>query len=356
MSEQINHDRRSFLSMAAKVIAGTELAVMTSRGSQLAVEGELPSLGGATGWLNSQPLTRANLSGKVVLINFWTYSCINWQRTLPYIRAWANKYKHQGLVVVGVHTPEFPFEKEIENVRHSANLMDIRYPIALDSKYEIWRAFDNEYWPALYFVDQRGYIRAHEFGEGSYEKSELVIQQLLAESGAGGFDTTPVYVHAAGAEAAADWADLKSAENYIGYERTENFASPGGLRSRKCHAYVYPKRFELNHWALAGDWSAGKHSIVLGSANGRVAYQFHARDLHLVMGRGMRRAPVNFRVFIDEKPPGSAHGADVDKEGNGTVTEARMYQLIRQPKPIVDRKFEIEFLDPGAEAFSFTFG
>ncbi len=323
---------------------------------QLPVEGELPALGSATGWLNSPPLTAAGLRGKVVLIDFWTYTCINWLRTLPYVRAWAEKYKNQGLVVIGVHAPEFAFEKNVDNVRRAAKDMRVDYPIAIDSDHAIWRAFKNEYWPALYFVDAQGRIRHHHFGEGEYEQSERVIQQLLTEGGNAGIDKKLVSVDGRGAEAAADWGSLKSPENYVGYERTENFASPGGAMLDKRRVYAAPTRLRLNQWALSGDWTVGKQATVLNKANGRIAYRFHARDLHLVMGPAARGTFVRFRVLIDGQPPGAAHGIDVDDQGNGTVSEQRLYQLIRQPKPIADRQFEIEFLDSGVETFAFTFG
>jgi thiol-disulfide isomerase/thioredoxin len=323
---------------------------------QLRIEGELPSLGGATEWLNSPALTAAGLRGKVVLIDIWTYTCINWLRSLPYVRAWAEKYKNQGLVVIGVHAPEFEFEKNVDNVRRAAKDMKVDYPIAIDNNYAIWRALKNEYWPALYFVDAQGRIRHHHFGEGGYEQSERIIQQLLAEAGIGGVGHELVSVDARGAEVAADWGSLKSPENYVGYERTENFASPGGAVLDKRRVYAAPAQLRLNHWALSGDWTVGKQAIVLNKANGRIAYRFHARDLHLVMGPAARGTSVRFRVLIDGKPPAAAHGIDVDDQGNGTVTEQRLYQLIRQPKPIADRQFEIEFLDAGVEAFAFTFG
>jgi thiol-disulfide isomerase/thioredoxin len=329
---------------------------MTPAAVQLSVEGELPSFGGATGWLNSEPLTAAGLRGKVVLVEFWTYTCINWLRTLPYVRAWAEKYKDQGLVVIGVHSPEFEFEKNVDNVRRAAKDMRVDYPIAIDSDHAIWRAFRNQYWPALYFVDAQGRIRHHQFGEGEYEQSEMIIQQLLAEAGIGGVGHELVSVDGHGAEAAADWGSLKSPENYVGYERTENFASPGGAVLDKRRVYAAPARLRLNHWALSGDWTVGKQATVLNKANGRIAYRFHARDLHLVMGLAARGTSVRFRVLIDGQPPGAAHGIDVDDQGNGTVTEQRLYQLIRQPKPIADRQFEIEFLDSGVEALAFTFG
>jgi thiol-disulfide isomerase/thioredoxin len=316
----------------------------------------LPSLGGATEWLNSPALTAAGLRGKVVLIDVWTYTCINWLRTLPYVRAWAEKYKNQGLVVIGVHTPEFEFEKNVDNVRRAAKDMKVNYPIAIDSNYAIWRALNNQYWPALYFVDAQGRIRHHHFGEGEYEQSERIIQQLLAEAGVAGIGNELVSVDARGAEAPADWGSLKSPENYVGYERTENFASPGGAVLDKRRVYAAPAQLNLNHWALSGDWTVGKQATLLNKANGRIAYRFHARDLHLVMGPAARGTSVRFRVLIDGKPPGAAHGIDVDDQGNGTVSEQRLYQLIRQAKPIADRQFEIEFLDSGVEAFAFTFG
>ncbi len=323
---------------------------------QLRIEGEFPSLSGATEWLNSPPLTAADLHGKVVLIDFWTYSCINWRRSLPYVRAWAEKYKNQGLVVIGVHSPEFEFEKNVDIVRWAAKDMRIDYPIAIDSDQAIWRAFRNDYWPALYFIDAQGHIRHHQFGEGEYEKSEGIIQQLLAEAGVSGIGHGLVSVDGRGAEAAADWGDLKSPENYVGYERAENFVSRDGAILDKRHVYVAPAQLRLNHWALSGDWTIGKQATVLNKADGRIAYRFHARDLNLIMGPAVRGASVRFRVLIDGQPPGAAHGVDVDGQGNGTVTESRLYQLIRQPKPIVDRHFEIEFLDPGVAAFDFTFG
>jgi thiol-disulfide isomerase/thioredoxin len=323
---------------------------------KLSIEGEMPSLGGATGWLNSQPLTTAGLRGKVVLIDFWTYTCINWLRTLPYVRAWAEKYQNQGLAVTGIHSPEFAFEKNLDNVRRAPKDQKVTYPIAIDSEHAIWRAFKNEYWPALYFVDAQGRIRHHQFGEGEYDRSERIIQQLLAAAGIGGIDPKLVSVAGRGAEAAADWGSLKSPENYLGYERTANFASPGGAVLDKRRVYASPAQLRLNHWALSGEWTVGKQVTVLNKANGRIAYRFHARDLHLVMGPPARGASVRFRVLIDGQPPRAAHGIDVDDQGNGTVTEQRLYQLIRQPKPIAERQFEIEFLDSGVEAFAFTFG
>jgi thiol-disulfide isomerase/thioredoxin len=322
----------------------------------LPMEGELPSLSGATAWLNSPPLSAADLRGKVVLIDFWTYTCINWLRTLPYVRAWAEKYREHGVVVIGVHTPEFPFEHDFDNVRRAAKDMKVSYPIAIDNDYAIWDAFDNHYWPALYLVDAQGHIRSHHFGEGAYEQSEMMIQHVLAEAGIGGIDDELVSVDASGAEAAADWESLRSAENYVGDARTENFASPGDAVLDTPHVYAVPARFSLNEWALSGEWTIGRQAVALKQALGRIAYRFHARDLHLVMGRASRGTSVRFRVFLDGQAPGEAFGSDVDAPGNGTATEQRLYQLIRQPGHIADRQFEIEFLDAGVEAFAFTFG
>jgi thiol-disulfide isomerase/thioredoxin len=331
-------------------------ALLAATMAPLPVEGELPSLGGASGWLNSQPLTKDGLRGKVVLVDFWTYTCINWLRTLPYVRAWAGKYKEHGLVVIGVHTPEFRFEKDVDNARRAVKDRKIDFPIAIDNDYAIWRAFDNHYWPALYIIDAQGRIRHHQFGEGGYEKAERIIQQLLDEAGFSGIGDQLAAVDARGVEAEADWADLKSPENYLGHARTENFVSPGGAVLDKPRVYAAPARVKLNDWALSGDWTVKRDAVVLNKANGRIAYRFHARDLHLVMGPAARGASVRFRVLIDGQPPGAAHGSDVDDHGNGTVSEQRLYQLIRRPNPIADRQFEIEFLDPGVEAFAFTFG
>jgi len=360
--EEINHGRRRFLGTAAMTVVAVHFSMIgctkaqSTAAGQLPIEGEFPPLASANDWLNSQPLTPASLRGKVVLVQFWTYTCINWLRTLPYVRAWARKYKDQGLVVIGVHSPEFPFENNIDNVRRAAKDMRVDYPIAIDSDHAIWRAFRNNYWPALYFVDAQGHMRHHQFGEGEYEQSERIIQQLLTEAGVGGIGHELISVDAHGAEAAADWGSLKSPENYVGYERTENFVSPGGAVLSERRDYSVPARLSVNHWALSGDWTVEKHSIVLNKANGWIAYSFHARDLHLVMGPVAPGASVRFRVLLDGQPPGAAHGIDIDDQGNGTVNEPRMYQLIRQPTPIDDRQFEIEFLDSGVEAFVFTFG
>ena len=323
---------------------------------QLPVEGSLPSLAGATQWLNSPPLTPAGLRGSVVLVDFWTYTCINWLRTLPYLRAWAAKYRDHGLVVLGVHTPEFDVEHDLDNVRRAVKDLGVDYPVAVDNDYAIWTAFDNHYWPALYVVDAQGQIRHHQFGEGGYQQSEMILQQLLTETGAEGIDQDPVAVDPGGVEAAADWDSLWSPENYLGYQRTENFTSADGAVLDTPHVYALPTRLRLNQWALAGDWTVKPEAIVLNQAEGRIVYRFHARDLHLVMGPPGRGTPVRFRVLLDSQPPGAAHGADVDDQGNGTVREPRLYQLVRQPGPVTDRTFEITFLDPGIQGYAFTFG
>jgi thiol-disulfide isomerase/thioredoxin len=344
--------------LLATILAGVVgAAIETSAEDKAApIEGELSSLVHATEWLNSPPLAAADLRGKVVVVDFWTYTCINWLRSLPYVRAWAEKYKDRGLVVIGVHTPEFAFEKDIDNVRRAAQDMKLAYPIAIDNDYAIWRAFKNQYWPALYFVDAQGRLRHHQFGEGAYDQAEKTIQQLLAEAGAGDIGHDLVSVDARGLEAAANWGSLKSPENYLGYERTEGFASPGGAISGKRRVYAAPAQLSLNHWALSGDWTVDKQATVLNQANGRIVYRFYARDLHLVMGPTTRGTRVRFRVRIDGQPPGAAHGTDVDDQGSGMIVEQRLYQLIRQSKPVADRQFEIEFLDPGVAAYAFTFG
>ncbi len=324
--------------------------------AQLPHEGELPSFDGATGWLNSEPLTPVSLHGKVVLADFWTYTCINWLRQLPYLRAWAAKYSGHGLVVIGVHTPEFSFEHNADNVRRAVQDMRITYPVATDNNYAVWDAFGNHYWPALYFADAQGRIRHHHFGEGEYGQSEMVIQQLLAEAGSTGAGTGLVSADARGLEVPADWASLRSPENYTGYERTENFASPGGAAPGKPHVYAAPTELGLNQWTLSGDWTMEDEATTLNAANGHIACRFHARDLNLVMGPGAAQNSGRFRVLIDGQPPGTAHGTDVDGQGNGTLTEQRVYQLIRQPGPIADCTFEITFPDPGTQAYCFTFG
>jgi cytochrome c biogenesis protein CcdA/thiol-disulfide isomerase/thioredoxin len=322
----------------------------------LGVEGGLPELDGATAWLNSPPLTKQALRGKVVLIDFWTYSCINCLRAIPYVRAWAEKYKDKGLVVIGVHTPEFAFERNVDNVKRAMRELRIEYPVAIDNDFAIWRAFDNQYWPAHYFIDAEGKIRHHHFGEGGYAESERVIQQLLAEAGQKDPGSGTVTVSATGAEAASDAADVKSPETYIGFMRSENFSSPGGTKQDVDHVYTRPPELKLNQWALAGTWKREDEKATLGAAGGRIAFRFHARDLHLVLGPAADGKPVRFRVLLDGKPPGEDHGVDAAADGTGTVIEQRLYQLVRQKGPVKDRTFEIEFLDPGVQAFAFTFG
>jgi thiol-disulfide isomerase/thioredoxin len=322
----------------------------------LPVEARMPSLDNATEWVNSTRLTAADLRGHVVLINFWTYTCINWLRSLPYVRAWAEKYKDQGLLVIGVHTPEFDVEHDLDNVRRAVKDLRVHYPVAVDNDYTIWSAFDNHYWPALYLVDAQRKIRHHRFGEGGYEESEMILQQLLAEAGSGAIGQQLVSVDPTGVEAAADWDSLRSPENYLGYQRTENFTSADGAVLDTPHVYALPTRLRLNQWALAGDWAVKQQAIVLNAPDGGIVYRFHARDLHLVMGPATPGTPVRFRVLLDGQPPAAAHGTDVDEAGDGTVTRPRLYQLIRQPGPITERTFEITFLDPGVQAYAFTFG
>ena len=324
-------------------------------GSSLPVEGMMPPLDGAVLWLNSPPLTREQLRGKVVVVDFWTYSCINCLRSLPYVQAWAKKYAAQGLVVIGVHAPEFAFEKEEANVRRAVADLGVSYPVALDNNLKIWRAFDNQYWPAHYFIDTQGRIRHHHFGEGEYDQSEKVIQQLLAEAGRAGVPGGTVDPRAGGAQAAADAGALGSPETYVGYGRGDNFAS-GAVAYDKPAAYAVPHALTLNQWGLSGRWTIGEEKSRLERAGGRIVFRFHARDLHLVLGPGPDGKPLRFRVSLDGSPPAGDHGMDTDPQGYGTVTGQRLYQLIRQKGAVDDRTFQIEFLDPGAEAFAFTFG
>jgi thiol-disulfide isomerase/thioredoxin len=322
----------------------------------VASEGYLPGFDGATGWLNSPPLTSTDLRGKVVLVDFWTYTCINWLRTLGYVRAWADSYKEHGLVVVGVHTPEFPFERDVDNIREAAQNMRVGYPIAIDSDYMVWRAFSNQYWPAVYIADAQGRIRHHQFGEGGYAECEMVIQQLLREAGLSAVDDELVSIAPEGFEVQADWANLQSPETYLGYEQGRNFASPGGIGFDEARSYAAPDSLRLNQWALVRDWTVARGASVLNQADGRLVFRFHARDVHLVMGPPARGASVPFRVLVDGEPPGDAHGLDVDEEGHGTVAQQRLHQLIRERGSITDRTFEISFLEPGVEAYCFTFG
>jgi thiol-disulfide isomerase/thioredoxin len=343
-------------SVATAADKGGLLLETNSAVGQASSARELASLGSATGWINSPALTAADLRGKVVLIDFWTYTCVNWLRTLPYVRAWAAKYKDRGLVVLGVHSPEFPFEKDADNVRRAVKAMGIEYPVAIDSQHSIWNAFENEAWPALYFVDSQGRVRRRQLGEGRYDEAELFIQKLLTEAGARGIGHDLVSVVARGPEVAADWATLRSPETYVRHRDIERFASPGGAVLDQRRVYAAPARLGVNEWALVGAWTLESGAALLNKAGGRIAYRFHARDVNLVLGPAARGASVRFRVLIDGQPPGAAQGSDVDEQGRGTVTDQRLYQLIRQAGPIADRQFEIEFLDPGVEAFVFTFG
>jgi cytochrome c biogenesis protein CcdA/thiol-disulfide isomerase/thioredoxin len=315
----------------------------------------MPDLSGAAAWLNSPPLNRGVLKGKVVLIDFWTYSCINCLRTLPYIRAWAEKYKDSGLVVIGVHTPEFAFEKDPDNVRRAVRELSVTYPVPLDNDYRIWKAFGNSYWPADYLIDSAGKIRYHHFGEGKYDESERQIQELLKERNGPLSTSGLVKIAATGAEAPPD-SDVESPETYAGYDRADSFMSPGGLSHDASHLYSLPEHLELNQWGLLGAWTDRSQVASLDSAPGRIVYRFQARDVHLVLGPASNGKPVRFRVTIDGRAPGVNHGVDADAQGNGRITEHRLYQLIRQKNAIEDRTFEIEFLDPGAQVFAFTFG
>ncbi len=323
--------------------------------AQLPVEGPVPPLDGAVQWLNSPPLTAAGLKGKVVLVDFWTYSCINCLRAIPYVEAWAQKYKDQGLVVIGVHAPEFAFEKNVDNVKKAIADLGITYPVAIDNNYAIWLAFDNEYWPAHYFIDAQGQVRHHHFGEGDYDQSERVIQQLLAEAGRTNVSNDIVDVKATGAEAASNEADVQSPETYVGYLRAQNFVDDAGTVNDTSHDYVAatPK---LNEWGLAGNWTVGPQEATSDSADSRLYYRFHARDLHLVLGPSADGKPVRFQITVDGKPPADSHGVDTDANGNGVVTGQRLYQLVRASGPVSDHTFEIKFLDPGAQAYAFTFG
>ena len=344
---------------SSDVMAGGPGMMMTGQQSMrvgtLPIEGEMPPLSGAVAWLNSPPLTTEALRGKVVLVDFWTYSCINCLRSIPYVRAWAEKYKHQGLVVIGVHAPEFAFERNIDNVKKAVSDLGIGYPVAIDNEYAIWRAFGNQYWPAHYFIDAQGRIRHHHFGEGDYGESERVIQQLLAEAGRTDVAAGLVAVTATGAEAASDTTDSQSPETYIGFNRSENFVSPGGTVRSAPHVYAAGTP-RLNEWGLSGDWTIGGESAALDKKDGSIVYRFHARDLHLVLGPAPESGPVRFRITIDGTPPGDNHGADTDADGQGTVTSQRLYQLVRQSGAITDHTFEIRFLDPGVQVFAFTFG
>jgi thiol-disulfide isomerase/thioredoxin len=322
----------------------------------LPVEGHLPGFEGATGWLNSEPLTPEGLRGRVVLVDFWTYTCINWLRTLPYLRAWHEKYADQGLTIIGVHTPEFGFERNVDNIIPRSREFGVEYPIAIDSDYGVWQAFANHYWPAVYVADAEGRIRFHHFGEGEYAMTEMVVQQLLIDAGAEGVSPDLAAVDPKGFEVAADWSTLGSPETYVGYGRSSDFASPDRERLNERHAYPQPGRLNLNEWAPSGTWTLAQHAAVSNEAGARIAFRFRARDVNLVMGPVARDRPVPYRVLLDGTAPGADHGDDVDEAGNGTLADQRLYQLIRQAGTGGDRLFEIEFINEGAEAYCFTFG
>lgn len=340
--------------LLSRIGAGVPTNAAPADLANLPVEGVMPPLTGATTWLNTPPLTTAQLRGKVVVVDFWTYSCINCLRSIPYVRAWAEKYKDQGLVVIGVHTPEFAFEKSEANVRQNVRRLGVTYPVAMDNDFAVWRAFRNQYWPAHYFIDAQGRIRHHHFGEGDYEGSERVIQQLLKEAGAQ-VDGRTVQVDARGAEVAADFAQVDSPETYVGYARAENFRSPGGLARDTIKTYAAAP-LQLNGWSLSGRWRVTREHADLQDARGKVAFRFKARDLHLVMGSGRAGTTPRFRVRIDGQAPGADAGMDIDAQGMGRIDGERLYQLVRQAGPVRERTFEIEFLDPGAQVFAFTFG
>ena len=358
-------DRRSFVKASALVASGARVAAWLANPdpaafaaeSQRALpdEGPLPDLGGAVVWLNSTPLSGKSLRGKVVLVNFWTYSCINSLRPLPYVKSWAAKYKDAGLVVIGVHTPEFSFEKERTNVEHALRDLKVTYPVAIDSDYRIWQSFNNQYWPAFYFVDGKERIRHHHFGEGEYRESEGVIQELLKNSGAISVDDRTVSVSASGVEAAPG-TDVQSPETYIGYRQAERFASPERQAHNARKTYTPPTNPALNQWGLSGAWDVGAESAVLQAASGKIVFRFHSRDLHMVLGPAQSGNPSRFKVTLNGIAPGVDHGVDSASDGAGEVREYRLYQLIRQNTRVEGRTFEIEFLDPGVQAFSFTFG
>jgi cytochrome c biogenesis protein CcdA/thiol-disulfide isomerase/thioredoxin len=340
----------------AMMAAGGAMKVSAQAPGALPVEGNLPPLDGAVQWLNSPPLTAQALKGKVVLVDFWTYSCINCLRTLPYVKAWAEKYRDQGLVVIGVHAPEFAFERDVGNVTKAMKDLGINYPVAVDNDYRIWRAFNNEYWPAHYFADAQGRIRYHHFGEGEYAESERVIQQLLREAGAAKVDNGLINANATGVQLAPDMNEVQSPETYVGYQRAEHFVPEASLAPDTVATYNPPSQLALNDWSLDGQWKVGSERATSSAPASRIVYRFHARDLHLVLGPNTDGKPVRFKVLIDGKAPGDAHGTDVAPDGRGLVTEQRLYQLVRQSSVVNDHTFSIEFLDPGVSAYAFTFG
>jgi thiol-disulfide isomerase/thioredoxin len=309
----------------------------------------MPALDGATAWLNSEPLDPAGLRGRVVLVDFWTLTCINWLRTEPYIRAWWQAYRGDGLVVIGVHTPEFLFEHDVDRVRQATADRGIDYPVAIDNNYEIWSAFDNHYWPALYFIDRNGVIRDHHFGEGRYDESERVLQHLLD------VEREMVPIQGRGVEAEADWDHLRTPETYLGYGRSQHFASLHSGRFGERSPYAFPDYLRFNHWALDGEWTIGRENIMLDRAGGSIAYRYQARDAHLVLSPGDHE-PIPFRVLVDGEAPGASHGVDVDEDGNGLLPDGRLYQLVREHDTVRERTLEITFQQPGAEAYAFTFG
>lgn len=351
--------RRRWLKAALLVAAPLPLgaaALVSAFPFSPAQAAPLRALSTSPDWLNTPPLRAEDLRGKVVVVNFWTYSCINSLRALPYLRAWSAKYRDQGLVVIGVHTPEFAFEKDPANVRQAVKGLGVRFPVALDSDGRVWRAFGNNAWPAFYFIDADGRVRHQAIGEGNYDQSERVIQKLLSERGKSRVPTDIAAVTGVGPEAPADLDDLGSGETYVGYAQAANFTSPGGLKPDRRQVYSPPPRLALNSWSLTGDWTVGSEFATAGAASGRITYRFHARDLHMVLGPTTAGRPVRFRVRLDGAPPGADHGVDTDGQGLGVVQAPRMYQLVRQTRPVADRIFEIEFIDPGVRAYVFTFG
>lgn len=360
---------RTLAAVISVLLAGTALTavaiaasgrMMHSMGAHTtqnpATSGEVPALVATHQWLNTAPLQADDLRGKAILVNFWTYSCINSLRALPYVRAWSDKYRDRGLVVVGVHTPEFEFEKDIANIRQATSAYDVRYPVAVDSQYATWNAFGNDGWPAFFLLGADGTVRGRMLGEGDYDKSERLIQKLLSE--AGGLPVTGeiTEVHGEGAQAEPDLADLRASETYVGHAKATNFVSPGGIVRDVPNRYRGARSLPLNHWGLAGAWTVGGEFATLNEASGRITFRFHSRDIHLVMGASSQERPVRFRVNLDGAPPGKNHGVDTDADGWGTVKEPRLYQLIRQTGRVSNRTIEIEFLDPGVRAYVFTFG